>query len=430
MAQSQGGMAEPQGGGAEIDGAGLKAATGTLSSNTTSATLVSQRSSNSDNEDHVYHVRWVELGGVKYPIVTQNENGPCPLLAIINLLVLKGAIRLQDMGGIVTAQQLKSYVMDALLGAMPGDLPEASQLNYQQNFDDAASILPKLSTGIDVNVRFTGVRDFEFTAVCSLFDLLQIPLYHGWVVDPHNQAQCRAVGRLTYNQLAEKVINDRASPDKEKSWNAEVCDHFLKDTGSQLTMVGINQLKDTMKDHELAVLFRNNHFITLIKHTGQLYQLVTDQGFLQMPSVVWETLSGVVGGGKFTDGDFRESPPQLTPEQQIETDAQIARQMQNEDAQAAASMANRGHGTNTRERPRQSQSGQQGSLGPNNITGSEIWMPEETLRGGGDDHSVPGRMASPDGDHNRPHAQSPTGSTGSSKKYALSVQPALTGGDL
>lgn len=70
---------------------------------------------------------------------------------------------------------------------------------------------------------FTRVRDFEFTAVCSLFDLLQIPLYHGWVVDPHNQAQCRAVGRLTYNQLAEKVINDRASPDKEKSWNGWYC---------------------------------------------------------------------------------------------------------------------------------------------------------------------------------------------------------------
>lgn len=58
-----------------------------------------------------------------------------------------------------------------------------------------------------------------------------------------------------------------------------------------------------------------------------------------MPSVVWETLSGVVGGGKFTDGDFRESPPQLTLEQQIETDAQIARQIQNEDA----AMAGRPH---------------------------------------------------------------------------------------
>lgn len=31
-------------------------------------------------------------------------------------------------------------------------------------------------------------------------------------------------------------------------------------------MVGIRQLLATMKDHELAVLFRNNHFSTLMKH--------------------------------------------------------------------------------------------------------------------------------------------------------------------
>ncbi|XP_022704597.1 ubiquitin carboxyl-terminal hydrolase MINDY-2-like isoform X1 [Varroa jacobsoni] len=421
---SYGDMAEPNGGGSSEKGS---SAPGGAGGNATAPPL---RSTNSDNEDHVYHVRWVELGGVKYPIVTQNENGPCPLLAIINLLVLKGAIHLQDMGGIVTAEQLKSYVMDALLGAMPGDLPEASQLNYQQNFDDAASILPKLSTGIDVNVRFTGVRDFEFTAVCSLFDLLQIPLYHGWVVDPHNQAQCRAVGRLTYNQLAEKVINDRASPDKEKSWNAELCDHFLKDTSSQLTIAGINQLKDTMKDHELAVLFRNNHFITLTKHNGQLHQLVTDQGFLQMPSVVWETLSGVVGGGKFTDGDFRESPPQLTPEQQIETDAQIARQMQNEDAQAAATMsASRAHPASMRDRrsksglhhrskrswPRQNQPGHQGNLVLSGAPGGGDTSIPDDVRAG-DDVQGQSRVPSPDGDHGRSHV-SPTDNTSNSKKW-------------
>lgn len=53
-----------------------------------------------------------------------------------------------------------------------------------QNVDDAMTVLPKLATGLDVNVRFTGVSDFEYTPECSIFDLLGIPLYHGWLVDP------------------------------------------------------------------------------------------------------------------------------------------------------------------------------------------------------------------------------------------------------
>lgn len=52
-------------------------------------------------------------------------------------------------------------------------------------------VLPKLSTGLDVNVRFTGVSDFEYTPECIVFDLLNVPLYHGWLVDP--QVRLRAV---------------------------------------------------------------------------------------------------------------------------------------------------------------------------------------------------------------------------------------------
>lgn len=55
---------------------------------------------------------------------------------------------------------------------------------YFQNMSDAMAILHKLQTGLDVNVRFTGVRVFEYTPECIVFDLLDIPLYHGWLVDP------------------------------------------------------------------------------------------------------------------------------------------------------------------------------------------------------------------------------------------------------
>lgn len=36
----------------------------------------------------VYHIKWIQWKGENTPIITQNENGPCPLLAILNVLLL------------------------------------------------------------------------------------------------------------------------------------------------------------------------------------------------------------------------------------------------------------------------------------------------------------------------------------------------------
>lgn len=42
---------------------------------------------------------------------------------------------------------------------------------------------------------------------------------------------------------------------------------------------------------------------------GQLYLLVTDQGFLTEEKVVWESLHNVDGDGNFCDSEFRLRPP-------------------------------------------------------------------------------------------------------------------------
>lgn len=38
--------------------------------------------------------------------------------------------------------------------------------------------------GIDLNPRFHDCRAYEFTDEVAIFDLLQVPLLHGWLVDP------------------------------------------------------------------------------------------------------------------------------------------------------------------------------------------------------------------------------------------------------
>lgn len=41
----------------------------------------------------VYHIKWVRWKEENTPVITQNENGPCPLLAIMNVLLLAWKVR-------------------------------------------------------------------------------------------------------------------------------------------------------------------------------------------------------------------------------------------------------------------------------------------------------------------------------------------------
>nr|CAD7262798.1 unnamed protein product [Timema shepardi] len=153
-----------------------------------------------------HQLKWIQWNKKRTPIVTQNSNGPCPLIAIANVLLLCRKITLPSVMEFITANQLLEYVADSIFenipkclyieGIMYGknrtlycenggnlnvcyylfrfyaydnyssgaeirnknlkDLSGVSQLNYEQNVYDAIAILPHLHTGLDVNVKFTG----------------------------------------------------------------------------------------------------------------------------------------------------------------------------------------------------------------------------------------------------------------------------------
>ncbi|KAM7054233.1 ubiquitin carboxyl-terminal hydrolase MINDY-1 [Molossus nigricans] len=254
-----------------------------------------------------YCVKWIPWKGERTPIITQSTNGPCPLLAIMNILFLQWKVKLPPQKEVITSDELMAHLGDCLLSIKPQEKSEGLQLNFQQNVDDAMSVLPKLATGLDVNVRFTGISDFEYTPECSIFDLLGIPLYHGWLVDPQSPEAVSAVGKLSYNQLVEKIITCKHSSDTNLVTEGLIAEQFLETTAAQLTYHGLCELTTAAKEGELSVFFRNNHFSTMTKHKSHLYLLVTDQGFLQEEQVVWESLHNVDGDSCFCDSDFHLS---------------------------------------------------------------------------------------------------------------------------
>ncbi|PNJ56056.1 ubiquitin carboxyl-terminal hydrolase MINDY-1 isoform X2 [Pongo abelii] len=258
-------------------------------------------------EPDFYCVKWIPWKGERTPIITQSTNGPCPLLAIMNILFLQWKVKLPPQKEVITSDELMAHLGNCLLSIKPQEKSEGLQLNFQQNVDDAMTVLPKLATGLDVNVRFTGVSDFEYTPECSVFDLLGIPLYHGWLVDPQSPEAVRAVGKLSYNQLVERIITCKHSSDTNLVTKGLVAEQFLETTAAQLTYHGLCELTAAAKEGELSVFFRNNHFSTMTKHKSHLYLLVTDQGFLQEEQIVWESLHNVDGDSCFCDSDFHLS---------------------------------------------------------------------------------------------------------------------------
>ncbi|PIK39179.1 hypothetical protein BSL78_23978 [Apostichopus japonicus] len=295
-----------------------------------------------------YHLKWVDWNNRKTPIVTQNENGPCPLIAILNVLLLRAVIEIPEGVEIVTATQLINYLGNTILQRIPEDATEAVRKNFEKNMSDAMEIVSKLQTGLDVNVRFTGVGDFEYTQECLIFDLVNISLYHGWLYDPQNTELISAVGTCSYNQLVEKIIESKNSEEGLEQHQGLVAENFLQTSAAQLTYHGLCELNSTIENNQLCVLFRNNHFSTLCKHDDVLYILVTDQGFLTASNVVWESLSNVEGDSLFYDGAFQRCLPNIKPvldaaspmsmEQQIDSDFLVALSMQ-EDQPSSKSQA-------------------------------------------------------------------------------------------
>lgn len=308
-----------------------------------SSPIVNEGWDGSEQNESIYHVKWVYFKKKQVPIIMQNENGPCPLLAIINVLLLQNRIKLAVQTEFITASQLMMHLGNCILENAPCE-EALSRLNFEQNMGDAMAVIHKLQTGLDVNVKFTGVCDFEYTPECIIFDLLQIMLYHGWLVDPQNLAEVEAIGTCSYNQLVEKIICNKTSDEPEQVRKALVAEQFLESTASQLTYHGLSELASQQKDDGLAVLFRNNHFTTLYKYKDELFQLVTDQGFLQESNVVWETLYNVDGDCHFVDSEFRtytkaEPCPlplqyvDMNSDEQIDRDFQVALSLQQEQQQ-------------------------------------------------------------------------------------------------
>lgn len=322
-------------------GIGLLSAPGPESPNTTM---------NRQRKEHyqIKHIRWHDYNkqGIRTsPILTQNLNGPCPLLALVNALVLSTPPGLET-ALIETLRTRETVSLGLLLDAVFDELMSGRRGNAAQALPDVSELykfLLALHTGLNVNPMFvpdthavSGIAaltnragGFEDTQDMKLYRTFDIPLMHGWLPEAGSEAYAafdrvaKSYETSQYVQFQEEELDAKlqsgeplSAEEQQMFTDIHAIKEFLGRWPTQLTDHGLKVIRDNLQRGQVAILFRNDHFSTLCKdpRTDQLVSLVTDQGYSTHDEIVWESLTDVNGqGSQLFSGDFRSVDNSRTP---------------------------------------------------------------------------------------------------------------------
>ncbi|KAF4613095.1 hypothetical protein D9613_010812 [Agrocybe pediades] len=238
----------------------------------------------------VWQLKDIKFGGRDLRIITQNFNGPCSFIAICNILILRGNIEiLPRTRQNVSYEFLSQLVAEYLLMSSPND-----------DVSDALTYMPQTQKGMDLNPVFTAANLFHPSGAAGgelkLFEHVNIPLVHGWLVDPDSPegpvmkriqdydtavALIAEVDHLTNGKfvvsdtepVAGSSSNSPASlagefkeEDLQKIRDATVVRRFLDTTWSQLTYHGLFHLATHLPPNTPCALFRSSHLSVVYRH--------------------------------------------------------------------------------------------------------------------------------------------------------------------
>ncbi|CAN8274159.1 unnamed protein product [Cochlearia groenlandica] len=164
----------------------------------------------------VYKTKEIKFFNLKKKrIILQNENGPCPLIALCNVLLLRKDMKLDRPLVEVSQERLLSLAAELLIDVDGKD--EVYIENHRRKISHAISLLPSFANGVNVNIKFRRIDDFELTPELAIFGLLKIPLYHAWIVDPQDVETVSAIGSKSYNDLITGLVTLETQTVKARS---------------------------------------------------------------------------------------------------------------------------------------------------------------------------------------------------------------------
>lgn len=190
-------------------------------------------------------------------ILLQNENGPCPLLAAANALLLRGVISLTPeciRNGVASIDDVVNVLADRAISSQQNssEVPSAENFHHEFHLNEVLSLLPSLQHGMDINIKFTsGVKGVEYTNNLAAFDLLGVELVHGWLLDPQDVETMSVVGSKSYNELIEIVIIGNESDDAVQKLETQIGEKekMLQESEQNVNSDCVEECSETVGDN-------------------------------------------------------------------------------------------------------------------------------------------------------------------------------------
>ncbi len=273
-----------------------------------------QRARTAEELALVHRVKRVRFGGHTRDVLLQNLNGPCPLLALGNALLLRGDVSVPPGWSEFPIARLIASVREVIRANSAGKV-QATR---------TAALLPELQRGLDVDVGLGSPCSFSRATDLLAFELCGVRVLHGWVADA--DAPGGALLRtLSYEELTRRLVSGGPDEDGTEAALRQAGARFLEhESTAQMTPTGLRELHGVVSEGELCVLFRNNHFSTLTKRDGALWTLITDLGYERVAAVAWERLDSLNGDTQLASPDFGDPQTYVAAGADIGTGADLA----------------------------------------------------------------------------------------------------------
>lgn len=277
----------------------------------------------------IRHVNWTDITGKlqQSPVLVQNKNGPCPLLALVNGLIMRSVDKSSKPPIVRALQTRENISLGLLIQALFDELTTYANEELP-DIEALSRFLTMLHTGMNVNPRLTletptSAGVFYETSDLRFYDAFRVPLLHGWIADPTSDVHASMTQVAQYfediqllpfrkEELEHRVIQNGSTLTADEQRlvaDIDIIQYFVDvENATQLSSFGLSHLTKILTPGSISILFRNDHFSTLYKHpqSGQLFTLITDAGYADHPEIVWESLVDVTGSNaEFFAGDFR-----------------------------------------------------------------------------------------------------------------------------
>ncbi|EPY52498.1 DUF544 family protein [Schizosaccharomyces cryophilus OY26] len=273
---------------------------------------------NSQNSYRTRIISYLEPTNKRYSkrlVLCQTDNGPCPIIAIVNSLVLKSNAERTFL--LPNKKYIPSEeVTDCLVEF-------AKRYALCEDLGDLHGQLSTMHFGQQLNPSILDIQKFEYGD--EMFNLFGIPLVHGWLFSSEimqDEASLKCLQELEYyEKIADTYAERRSLLEMTESLTTEqtnfiekttFVDAIMEDrfTMQFLTSAGLGKILELIHPGEIVVLFRSCHFSTLYSNPESLtlFTLVTDSGYARTgEDVVWETFDDQVvetGTGELCSANF------------------------------------------------------------------------------------------------------------------------------